>query len=261
MDEVSDDKDFFSAEAEETIPTPTSDERTQVNQDIPDEIIGAASETTPEEADFSSTDFSDGYKTMSKLQMSKSPCEPSLHSRDIKTNPKTQKADQKGEKKKNDSKPDESPMDLEDKTKGDECRILLGTPKRKSRGIYYNPLLYCTSPTGKTYYFKYFRTYPYDHRMLLNDDYGEPIKCLCPKGKIHHEQCPWYNPDVIYIIDFQKDLSPSELAAQQKIYNIYQNTIHNPSKHCGCGTATEIAYMGHSTGCVDFQYIHEMESY
>ena len=189
--------------------------------------------------------------------MSKSPCAPSLHSRDTKTNPK---ADQKGEKKRNNNKPDEAPMDLKDVTKEYED-ILLGTPKKKSRGIYYNPLLYCTNSTGKTYYFKYFRAYPYDHRMLLNDDYGEPIKCQSPKGKIHHEQCPWYNPDVIYIIDFQEDLSPSELAAQQKIYNIYQNTIHNTPEHCGCGTAAEIAYMGHNTECAEFQYIHERESY
>ena len=48
MNEVSDDEDFFSAEAEETMPTPTSDERTQVDQDIQDEIIGVASKTTTE---------------------------------------------------------------------------------------------------------------------------------------------------------------------------------------------------------------------
>ena len=65
----------------------------------------------------------------------------------------------------------------------------------------------------------------------------------------------------IYIIDFQEDLSSIELAAQQKIYNIYQNTIHNPPEHCGSGTAAEIAYMGHNTGCFGFQYIHERESY
>ena len=53
MDEVSDDEDFFSAEAEETIPTPTSDERTQVDQGIQDDIIGAASKRTTEKADFS----------------------------------------------------------------------------------------------------------------------------------------------------------------------------------------------------------------
>ena len=230
-----------------------------MDQDIQDDIIGAASKTTTEEADFSSTDFSDGYKTMSKPQMSESLCEPSLHSRD-KPNSKTQKKnDQK--KKKYDSKPEETPMDLEVDTKEDESRILVGTPKKEGRGIYYNPLLYCTSSTGKTYYFKYFKAYPYDYRMLLNDDYGEPIKCQCPEGKIYHVQCPWYNPDVIYIIDFQEDLSPSELAAQQKIYDIYQNTIHNPPEHCGCGTAAEIAYMGHNTGCIEFYYIHERESY
>ena len=105
MDEVSDDEDFFSAEAEETILTPTSEERAKVDQDIPDDIIGAASETIPEEADFSSTDFSDGYKTLSKPQMSESLCEPSLHSRD-KPNSKIQKKNDK-KKKKNDSKPDE----------------------------------------------------------------------------------------------------------------------------------------------------------
>ena len=97
--------------------------------------------------------------------------------------------------------------------------------------------------------------------MLLNDGYRGPIKCQCPKVKIHHEQCPWYNPDVIYTIDFQEDPSPSELAAQQKIYNIYQNTIHNPREYCGCSTAAKIAYMGYSAGCVEFQYIHERESY
>ena len=212
IDEVSDDEDFFSAEAEETILTPTSDERTQVDQDILDDIIGAASETTPEEADFSSADLSNGYKTMAKPQMSESLCELYLHSGD-KTNSKPKiKTDQNKKKKNDDSKSDENPMDLEVNIKEGED-ILLDTPKRKSGGFYYNPLLYCTSSTGKTYYFKYFRAYPYDHRMLLNDDYGEPIKCQCPKGKIHHKQCPWYNPDVIYIIDIQEDLSPSELAA------------------------------------------------
>ena len=30
---------------------------------------------------------------------------------------------------------------------------------------------------------------------------------------------------------------------------------------CGCGTATEIAYMGHKSTCVDFQWIYERSSY
>ena len=147
-------------------------------------------------------------------------------------------------------------MDLEVNTKEDENKIPLSTTM-KEKGIW----LYCTSTKGKTYYFKYLKAYAGDHRMLVKDDYGEPIKCHCPEGKIHHVQCPWYHPDVIYIIDFQEDLSAIELSAQQKIYNIYQNTIHNPPKHCGCDTAAEIAYMGHTTGCFKFKYIHERESY
>ena len=257
MNKVSDDEDLSRAEAEETMPTPTSDERSPVDQNIQDEIIGAATKTTTEEADFSSAELSVGYKTTSKPQMSESLCEPYLHSRDnSKSKSITQKeSDQR--KKKNDSEPDSTPIDLEVDTKEDENRIPLGTHKKENKGIW----LYCTGTTCKTYYFKYFKAYACDHRMLVKDDYGEPIKCHCPQGKIHHVQCPLYHPDVIYIIDFQEDLSSIELAAQQKIYNIYQNTIHNPPEHCGCGTAAKIAYMGHNTGCLKFQYIHERESY
>ena len=222
---------------------------------IQDEIIGVTSKTTTEDADFSPAELSIGYKTTAKPQMSESVCESSLHSRDSSKSMTQKESDQK--KNNNDSKPDDTPMNLEVDTKEDKSRNSLGTSKKKNRGIW----LYCTSSTGKLYSFKYFKAYPYDHRMLLNDDYGEPIKCHCPEGKIHHVQCPWYHPDVIYIIDFQKDLSSIELSAQQKIYNIYQNTIHNPLEHCGCGTAAEIAYMGHTTGCFKFKYIHERESY
>ena len=76
------------------------------------------------------------------------------------------------------------------------------------------------------------------------DEKGEPIDYHCPRGKIHHFKCPWYNPDIIYIIDTKNDLSTSEQAAQQKIYNMYQNTTNNPPENCGCGTAAAIAYMG-----------------
>ena len=227
------------------------------NMFIQDEIIGVTTKTTTEEADFSSAELSIGYKTTAKPQMSASICEPSLHSRDKSKSKSTNQKVSDQKKNNNDSKPDDTPMNLEVDTKEDKSRNSLGTPKKKNRGIW----LYCTSSTGKLYSFKYFKAYPHDHRMLLNDDYGEPIKCHCPEGKIHHVQCPWYHPDVIYIIDFQEDLSSIELSAQQKIYNIYQNTIHNPPEHCGCGTAAEIAYMGHTTGCFKFKYIHERESY
>ena len=97
--------------------------------------------------------------------------------------------------------------------------------------------------------------------MLQNDEKGEPIECHCPRGKRHHFKCPWYNLDVIYIIDTKADLSTSEQAAEQNIYNMYQNMTNNQPENCGCGTAAAIAYMGHNTDCVEFQYINGRESY
>ena len=41
----------------------------------------------------------------------------------------------------------------------------------------------------------------------------------------------------------------------------YLETLNNQPEQCGCGTAAEIAYMGHHTGCIEFQYIHERESF
>ena len=169
------------------------------NMFIQDEIIGVTTKTTSEEANFSSAELSAGSKTTTKPQMSESMCEPSLHSRyKFKSKSTTQKESEQ-KKKKNDSKPDDIPMDLEVDTKEDENRIPLSITM-KEKGIW----LYCTDTKGKTYYFKYFIACTGDYRMLVKDDYGEPIKCQCPEGKIHHVQCPWYHPDVIYIIDFQE---------------------------------------------------------
>ena len=42
---------------------------------------------------------------------------------------------------------------------------------------------------------------------------------------------------------------------------MYENTKNGPPELCGCGTAAEIAYLGHKTTCVQFQWIHERSSY
>ena len=139
------------------------------------------------------------------------------------------------------NKNEASPMDLGvDSNKTDESKTE-GKTKKKSRGHYYNPLVYHTNVTGKTYYYQYFKPYSHDYRMLQNDEKGEPIECTCPRGKIHHFECPWYNPDVIYILDTKDDLSASEQAAQQKIYNMYQNTKTQPTRelwlwNCSCNS-------------------------
>ena len=135
MNKVSDDEDLSSTKAEETMPTSTSDGRTQVDQPIQAEQIGAASKTTTGEVNFSSAELSVGYKTTNEPQMSESVCEPSLHSRDSSKSITQKESDQR--KKKNDSKPDNTNvMDLEVDTKEDECRIPLGTPKKINRGIW-----------------------------------------------------------------------------------------------------------------------------
>ena len=127
---------------------------------------------------------------------------------------------------------------------------------KKRKGFSYYPLLTYKRNIDKTFYYKYFRPYSHDYRRLRMEE-----DCQCPKGEIHSTKCTWYHPDTIYILDTQGDILASEEAAQQKIYHMYLNTVHNPPEYCGCGTAAEIAYMGHNTGCNEFQYIHERESY
>ena len=84
--------------------------------------------------------------------------------------------------------------------------------------------------------------------------------CQCPQSEPHDTGCEWYNPNIIYILEAPDDISASEEAAQQKIYDLYIKSInssHHQTEYCGCGSAAEIAYMGHHTGCSEFQYVHE----
>ena len=128
--------------------------------------------------------------------------------------------------------PDENPVNYEDDKTEDEAT------------------------TGKTYYYKYFKPYSHDYRRLRMEE-----ECQCPKGVLHSTKCTWYDPDTIYILDTQGDLSPSEQAAQQKIYHQYLDTFNNQPEQCGCGTTAKIAYIGHHTGCIEFQCVHERESF
>ena len=67
---------------------------------------------------------------------------------------------------------------------------------------------------------------------------------------------------MINVPDIENTLSTSEQAAQGKIYDMYhQNTQNVQQESCGCGTAAEIAYMGHKSTCVEFQWIYERSSY
>ena len=84
----------------------------------------------------------------------------------------------------------------------------------------FDPIVTVDNAKGKTYCYKYFRTYKYDWRFLLTNDNGEPIECTCPRARIRDKKCVWYNPNYINIPDTRNDLSISEQAAQGKIYDI-----------------------------------------
>ena len=152
----------------------------------------------------SSAIFSDGSKAKEDPQESVSSHDSSMHSRD--TNNIYSQKWKNGQKKIND---DKDPKNL-DESKGD------GVKYKKSRSYFYNLLLYYKRNIDKSYYYKYFKSYFHDHRLLISDN-----ECQCPRGKIHNTNCPWYNPDIIYILDTKGDLSISQQAGQQKIYQMY----------------------------------------
>ena len=58
----------------------------------------------------------------------------------------------------------------------------------------FNQIVYRDNANDKTYSFRYFRTYKFDWRMLLNHLNGEPVECKCPRGRLHSQQCPMVPP-------------------------------------------------------------------
>ena len=67
---------------------------------------------------------------------------------------------------------------------------------------------------------------------------------------------------IINVPDIGNNLSTNEQAAQGNIYDMYhQKTQNGQQELCGCGTAAEIAYLGHKSTCEEFQWIHERSSY
>ena len=168
----------------------------------------------------------------------------SLHSRDSQPESQTHHTDD-----------DEEDEDSDENQEEHEA-VIGGAIRPMINGFYYKPLLYYQKSNDKTFYYKYFKPYSYDLRVLQMDQ-----DCQCEKGKFHETTCSWYDPDIINILETKTGLSISGKAAQQKIYQLYQQTINNPPEDCGCGTAAAIAYMGHHTGCIEFLHLHERESH
>ena len=162
----------------------------------------------------------------------------------------------------NDAKEDEkkSPDSDEEGMESDDSIDLdthVNTEKRTRTSFFcFKPLMYYNRHLDMYYYFKYFKPYMFDHRLLTMG-----YDCGCQLRRVHKTSCSWYDSDNIYMIDTQSDLSISEKVAQQKIYKIYMETLNNLPDDCGCGTLASISYMGHSTSCGEFKHIHERESH
>ena len=226
------------------------------NQDCTD-ASGVSSEN------FTSADLTAGYNSIFNPTVSNSSSELSLVSRDdrhIRCKKNVFKQNKTQKKNKRPTKtaiPDSEQAELihEDILEESEQGIDSSTPCK------FDQIVYRDNVKGKTYSFRYFKTYRFDWRLLLNHPNGEPVECKCPRGRLHSQQCPWYHPDVINVPDIRNNLSKSEQAVQGKIYDMYQNTQNDQQELCGCGTAAEIAYLGHKSTCEEFQWIHERSSY
>ena len=170
---MTDDEDFFSAEADDSMFAQTTDDELSIPTDDPQyntcEYDGMqdAALVLHQRMISASADISAGYKAIADPQVSESPRESSLHSRDTNIiHSKNQRNEQK--KKNGNNKNEASPMDLgDDNNKTYESKSE-GKTRKKSRCHYYNPLVYHTNVTGKTYYYQYFKTYSHDYRMLQN---------------------------------------------------------------------------------------------
>ena len=251
LSDQSDDDVFYNAETENAPPDQGADCPKPTTQDE-----GVLEQKT------SFSEVSERSKTKVQPQMSDQPRDSSLHSRESKgtsstkglqNNPKQKKKTKKEKKERKTTRTDENPMLIDDE-EPDEDRII-----KKRKGFSYYPLYTYKRNLDKTLYYKYFKPYAQDYRRLRMEE-----ECTCSETEPHNTNCEWYNPDIIFILDVVNDISASEEAAQQKIYDLYiasQNSSHPLMEDCGCGTAAEIAYMGHHTGCDEFQYIHERESY
>ena len=225
------DDDYFSVEP---VDIDEEEEEDQTNCEMNPDVTGAASSTNenlPDGLDETPKESGPGDTS-------------SIHSRD---------ADQNSQKQKT---PDEEEEVMDSEDSDDNQSIMCAVMSKRANYVCFKPLMYYNKQLDRNYYYRYFKPYTFDHRLLTMG-----YDCGCPKRRLHKSSCSWYDTDNIYMIETRADLSISEKAAQQKIYKIYMETLNNLPDECGCGTPASISYMGHSTGCSEFKHIHERESH
>ena len=238
-------------EAKVSDPSSNHEGMEKVNNQKNEDASGESSEN------LTSADLTAGYNAIFNPSVSNSSCELSLNSRDEAEHTRCKKNKQNKTKKRtrkltiSDLK--EIPKDMLEESRQ---KIDSSIPCK------FYQIVYMDNVKGITYSFRYFNAYKFDWRVVMDYQNEEPMLCTCPRGRLHNEQCPWYHPEVINVPDIENTLSTSEQAAQGKIYDMYhQNSQNMQQKACGCGTAAEIAYMGHKSTCEEFQWIYERSSY
>ena len=253
--EYSDSDKDENEEAKVTEPISNQERMEQVNnqknENAP-EASGTSSET------ITSADLTARYNAIFNPSVDNSSCELSQNSRDDEAEHTRCKKVPKNSKTKKTRKLTTSELKVIPNDMLEESRQKINS----NIPCKFDQIAYMDNVSGITYSFRYFHAYKFDWRVVMNYQNEEPMLCTCPRGRLHNENCPWYHPEVINVPDIENTLSTSEQAAQGKIYDLYhQNSQNMKQELCGCGTAAEIAYMGHKSICEDFQWMNERSSY
>ena len=214
LSDQSDDDVFYNAETENAPPDQGADCPKPTTQD--EGIL-------EQKASFS--EVSERSQTKAQPQMSDQPRDSSLHSREsrgtsstkgLQNNQKQKKKTKKEKKERKTTRTDEDPMLIDDE-EPDEDRII-----KKRKGFSYYPLYTYKRNLDKTFYYKYFKPCSHDYRRLRMEE-----DCTCSETEPHNTNCEWYDPDTIFILDAMNDISASEEAALQQIYDLYMSSLNS----------------------------------
>ena len=155
------DDTYFSVEPVDN--DETQDKEDQNNCKMNPDITGAASSTNE--------DLIDGLDETPKES---GPGDTSsLHSRD-QGHSKTQKQ----------KTPDDEGDVMDSEDSDNNQSIMCAVMSKRSNYVCFKPLMYYNEQLDRNYYFKYFKPYTFDHRLLTMG-----YDCGCPKRRVHKSSC------------------------------------------------------------------------
>ena len=99
---------------------------------------------------------------------------------------------------------------MDSEVSDDNQSIMCAVMSKRANYVCFKPLMYYNKHLDRYYYYKYFKPYTFDHRLLtMEHDCGCPVRDDFTKAS-----CSWYDTDNIYMIETRADLSISEKSAQ-----------------------------------------------